>query len=84
MDKKMFKKWKSELDSVLLTHDVDEFKTFYQKWKLLGVYELPMPKSDQIIRASMEKMVCNMTNFPEYEKQKASEWLIANGFTTEL
>lgn len=84
MDKKMFKKWKSELDSVLLTHNVEAFKAFYQKWKCLGVYELPMPMSDKIIRASMEKVICNKTNFPEAEKQKASEWLIANGFTTEL
>ena len=84
MDKKMFKKWKSELDSVLLTHDVEAFKKFYHKWKLLGVYELPMPKSDNIIRASMEKMIYNKTNFPESEKQKASEWLVSNGFTTEL
>ena len=84
MDKKMFKKWKSELDSVLLTHDVEAFKSFYQKWKCFGVYELPLPMSDQIIRASMEKVIYNKTNFPESEKQKASEWLIANGFTTEL
>ena len=84
MNKKMFKKWKSELDSVLLTHDVEAFKAFYKKWYVLGLYELPLPMSDRIIRASMEKMICNKTNMPESEKRKASEWLVANGFTTEL
>ena len=84
MTKKMFKKWNSELDSVLLTHDVEAFKKFYKKWYMLGFYELPLPMSDRIIRASMEKMICNKTNMPESEKKKAAEWLVENGFTTEL
>jgi len=81
---KMLNKWNEELDAILLSHDVEAFKTFYQKWMVRGIYNIPIPNSDVVIRAAMEKALFNRSTMPEAEKRKAETWLVSHGFTTEL
>ena len=84
MTDKEAKKWLKERDSVLLTHDTDKFRDFYKKWYQKGLYQLKLPTSDIIVRASMEKAIIGMSKSSEEEKAKAKDWLISNGFTTDL
>lgn len=84
MTDKEIKKWVKERDSVILTHDIKNFKDFYEKWYRRGLYQMPLPKNDIVVRASMEKAILGMANPPEKDKQQAVEWLTSHGFTTEF
>lgn len=84
MTNKEAKKWLKERDSVILTHDTDKFREFYKKWYQKGVYQLKLPTSDIVVRASMEKAILFMTKATDEEKAKAKDWLINNGFTTDI
>lgn len=84
MTDKEIKKWVKERDSVLLTHDIQKFKEFYAKWKRMGLYNIPLPKNDLVVRAIMEKAILGISNSTEQEKQQARDWLITNGFSTEF
>lgn len=84
MTYKEIKKWEKERNTVLLTHDTDKFREFYNKWYQKGIYQLRLPTSDIIVRASMEKAIIGITKFSEEEKEKAKGWLILNGFTTDF
>lgn len=81
---KNIKHWLEERDRVLRTHDVNEFKKFYEKWRRNGVYKLPLPKNDLIIRASMEKGILAMADATEQEIESAKIWLIGHGFKPEF
>lgn len=75
--------WLKERDEVVKTYDVNKFKAFYVKWKMMGLYSLPLP-SDDVIEVSMRKMVYNMLSSTEGEKDEAKKWLIEHGSTTEM
>ena len=75
--------WLKERDEVVKTYDVNKFKVFYIKWKMMGLYSLPLP-SDDVIEVSMRKMVYNMLSSTESEKDEAKKWLIEHGSTTEM
>ena len=40
MTDKEIHEWVKERDSVVLTHDIQKFKEFYEKWKRRGIYIL--------------------------------------------
>ena len=82
MTDKEIHEWVKERDSVVLTHDIQKFKEFYEKWKRRGIYILSLPENDLVVRASMEKAILEMANPPEKDKQQAVEWLVSHGFTT--
>ena len=84
MTNKEMKKWAKERDSVLLTHDTDKFREFYNKWYQKGLYQLRLPANDIVVRASMEKAIIGLKDTSEEEKERAKGWLILNGFTTDL
>ena len=81
MTDKEIHEWVKERDSVVLTHDIQKFKEFYEKWKHRGIYILSLPENDLVVRASMEKAILMMKNPPEKDKQQAVEWLVSHGFT---
>lgn len=75
--------WLKERDEVVKTYDVNKFKDFYNKWKSMGLYNLPLP-TDSVIEISMRKMVYHMTSSTNIEKEEAKKWLIEHGSSTDM
>jgi hypothetical protein len=76
--------WLKERDEVLKTHDVNMFKEFVIKWRKRGFYDdTPFP-SDEVLEASMRKMICNIPTMSQKEKKEAEEWLTSRGYTPEI
>ena len=84
MKDKLIIQWLTERDEVLKTHDVTRFKEFVTKWRGYGFYDdTPFP-SDEVLEASMRKMICNIPTMSQKEKKEAEEWLTSRGYTTGI
>jgi hypothetical protein len=84
MKDKLIIQWLTERDEVLKTHDVALFKEFVIKWRKRGFYDdTPFP-SDEVLEASMRKMICNIPTMSQKEKKEAEEWLTSRGYTTGI
>lgn len=84
MKDKLIIQWLTERDKVLKTHDVSKFKDFVAKWRKHGFYDdTPFP-SDEVLEASMRKMICNIPTMSQKEKKEAEEWLTSRGYTTRI
>lgn len=76
--------FKKELETALLSFDIDKFRHFYNKWTLLGIYDEPLPKSDLLLMVSMCKMICNIQSAPKADKERAKKWLEDRGYNTSM
>ena len=76
--------WLEERDVVIKSYDIERFKAFYRKWTDRGVYRQPLPRSNEVLAASLRKMVYNMSSATEDEKREAKKWLTARGLTTDI
>lgn len=76
--------WQQELKAVIVRYDVAEFRSFYEKWKKRGYYELPLPENDCVLEIAMRKMACGLKGLSEEEKEKARAWLKERGLRTDL
>ena len=73
-EKKDLKQWIKERDEACKSFDIEKFKEFYNKWRLKGFYNMPLP-SDNIVETTMRKVVCNINNATAEEKAEAEKWL---------
>lgn len=84
MENKQFKKWLKERNAAVATLDVKQFKKFYNKWLLKGVYTHTLPNDERFIEISMYKCAVHITTLPNEIRNKACEWLIAHGYNLEI
>lgn len=80
----MLDQWRKERDAALRTHDVQEFRNFYMKWYKKGLYRIPLPKDDLVVRVSMEKGILILNDASEQEKNESKLWLVGHGFRPEF
>ena len=81
---KTFNKWIEERNKTMLSFDLKAFRAFWDKWLKKGMYKVQLPKDDIIAMAALCKAILMWEGSPEDLKTRASLWLIANGFTTEV
>lgn len=79
---KILEEFNRELREAALSFDVEQFKSFFYKWKKLGVYtDEDLPKSDKVLEITLRKMAVIMTDAPEEKREEAKAWLTARGYT---
>lgn len=79
---KILEEFNRELREAALSFDVEQFKSFFYKWKKSGVYtDEDLPKSDKVLEITLRKMVVIMTDAPEEKREEAKAWLTARGYT---
>lgn len=76
--------FRKELKIALVSMDTAKFRYFYKKWTLLGIYEEPLPVSDEVLKISMCKMLYNLQSASTKQKEKAQKWLEERGINTEM
>lgn len=84
MNDNILKQWRKERDAVIRTHDVQKFRSFYMKWYKKGLYRIPLPKDDLVVRVSMEKCILALNDSTEQEKNESKLWLTGHGFKPEF
>lgn len=73
-------RWKKERDAAVGSLDVDVFRKFYNKYRIAGIYDIPLPQDDKTVMATMCKMALEIRLIPKEKKDAARMWLRMNGF----
>ena len=84
ISKKMQDAWMKERDEAVISYDVDRFRKFYEKWRKIGMYSVPLPKNDLVVKITMRKMVYHITAFSKEQREEAAKWLKDRGMSTDL
>ncbi len=84
MTEKMMKQWRKELREAVLSMDVEEFRAFYHKWQRVGMYDKPLPRSNEVLEVTLRMMAAAMLDVPEEKRTEAVEWLKARGYGEDL
>ncbi len=80
MTEKMMKQWRKELREAVLTMDVEEFRAFYHKWQRIGIYDKPLPHSNEVLETTLRMLVVAMLDVPDEKRAEAVAWLKARGY----
>ncbi len=80
MTEKMMKQWRKELREAVLTMDVEEFRAFYHKWQRIGIYDNPLPRSNEVLEVALRELMAAMLDVPEEKRAEAIAWLKARGY----
>jgi hypothetical protein len=81
---KEINRWKKERNKACLSYDVKQFRTFYEKWRLAGIYEYPLPIDDRVVEITMRKMVYHIKEITQEQREEAKKWLEEHGYNTQL
>ena len=84
ISKQMQAMWMKERDEAVISYDVDRFRKFYEKWRKIGMYSVPLPKNDLVVKITMRKMVYHITAFSKEQREEAAKWLKDRGMSTDL
>lgn len=76
--------WIRERDKAIKSCDINELKAFYKKWLAKGLYDQPLPASDEVIETAMYKMLYNLGTATDAERAKAKKWLNDRGCATTI
>lgn len=76
--------WMKERNEAVISYDVDRFRKFYEKWRKIGMYSVPLPKNDLVVKITMRKMVYHITTFSKAQREEAAKWLKDRGMSTDL
>lgn len=84
ISKQMQNAWMKERNEAVISYDVDRFRKFYEKWRKIGMYSVPLPKNDLVVKITMRKMVYHITTFSKAQREEAAKWLKDRGMSTDL
>ena len=82
--KTILNQYSKELEEAVKTLDVYEFRKFYAKWYLKGMYNMPLPANDPLVKISICKMACHLNNMPPEVKENARMILKSYGMSEEI
>ena len=77
------KHWVEERDMALLTMDVDIFRRFYEKYMVLGVYNIELPDDSTVVKAAMCQGILGLAHPPKDKAEEAKKWLRDHGMSDD-
>lgn len=81
----LLKQYVKERDDAVLSLDLDKFKAFAKKWIDKGILPYSfINHSDDIIKATMFKIILGLEYAPEDKAEAAKTWLIDNGYRPSI
>lgn len=72
-----------ERDIVLVTFDPDEYRNFLKKWNPKMAADVA-DYDDQVIKATMCKLVIDARYLPDVSRRYAAKWLKDNKFSEDI
>ena len=81
---KLLKEWRTELNDVAESLDVEKFKAFYKKWQGLGIYNDVQLPSDDVLEITVRKMLVNLSTEPSSKHYEAVTWLLERGYDLKI
>lgn len=75
----MWAQWEKERNAAVESQSVKKFREFYEKWRLLCVYDERIPYNNYVLEISLRKMACNIPEISEETKKEAASWLRVRG-----
>ncbi len=72
-------KFVKERDEALLSLDKKKILKFMRKYMVTF-----RPSSEMVFWAAIHKTILNINSATEEQKARSAEWLLRNGFTTEI
>ncbi|MCQ2086625.1 MAG: hypothetical protein MJZ37_00915 [Bacilli bacterium] len=70
-------------DVVLVTFDTEEYRNFLKKWNPAMAAQVA-DYDDQVIKATMCKLICDAKYLPEVSRRYAAKWLKENKFSEDI
>lgn len=70
-------------DVVLMTFDPEEYRKFLRKWNPEMALQIA-DYDNQVVTATMCKLICDARYLPEVARRHASKWLKDNKFSEDI
>lgn len=81
----LLKQYVKERDDAVLSLDLDKFKAFAKKWIDKGLLPPLMGLApDDVLTATMFKIILGLEDAPEDKVEAAKTWLIDNGYRPSI
>lgn len=82
-DDDLKKAFNEERYAAVKSRGTKALKAFYNKWLLIGVYEIPLPTDEEVIKRAKYKMLYHDECATAEDKRRAEKWLTAHGYDTD-